>query len=114
MLANASRRPHRSSRFFRPMLKLVFMPGWPENRAIIGEFDSLERRYPRNAGAERFTKVRFQPGVGCPKHLRRPRGPGRGSYRMSRAAYQARLRNLAGLNRPRTNAQTQRIQVEIA
>lgn len=57
--------------------------------------------------------MRFQTGKGWP-YSRRSRGPGRGEYRMSRAAYQARLRNLVGWNRARTYEQTRRIEVEIA
>ena len=57
--------------------------------------------------------MRFQTGKGWP-YSRRSRGPGRGEYRMSRATYQARLRNLVGWNRARTFEQTRRIEVEIA
>jgi hypothetical protein len=58
--------------------------------------------------------MRFQKGIGCPCLLRRPRGPGRGEYRMSRAAYQARVRNLDCWFRPRTYEETRRIEIEIA
>ena len=59
--------------------------------------------------------MRFQKGMCNPYH-RVPRGPGRGDppYRMSHAAYQARLRNLAHWSRPRTPLETQRLRVEIA
>lgn len=58
--------------------------------------------------------MRFQKGIGCPYSLRVPRGPGRGRYRMSRAAYQARVRNLAAWQRQRTYDETRRIEIEIA
>jgi len=45
---------------------------------------------------------------------RRPRGRGRGTYRMSRAAYQARLRNLVCVERRRSYEQTRRLEVEVA
>jgi hypothetical protein len=59
--------------------------------------------------------MRFQKGVGY-TGPRRARGPGSGDppYRMSRMAYQARLRNLGHVKRPRTLAETQRLQIEIA
>jgi hypothetical protein len=57
--------------------------------------------------------MRFQEGIGWP-HPRRPRGLGRGEYRMSRAAYQARVRNLAAWRRSRSYEQTRRIEIEIA
>jgi len=57
--------------------------------------------------------MRFQRGIGYP-YPRRPRGKGRGQYRMSRVAYQARVRNLAARRRPRTYDETRRIQLEIA
>jgi hypothetical protein len=59
--------------------------------------------------------MRFQKGIGY-TGPRRPRGPGRGDppYRMSRAAYQARLRNLVGWERPRSCEQTRRIELEVA
>ncbi len=59
--------------------------------------------------------MRFQKGIGYP-YPRPPRGRGRGDppYRMSRAAYQARLQNLVGVERKRTHAETRRIELEIA
>ena len=59
--------------------------------------------------------MRFQPGRGY-TGPRRPRGPGRGDppYRMSQAAYQARLRNLVHWRRPRSPLETQRLRIEIA
>jgi hypothetical protein len=59
--------------------------------------------------------MRFQPGRGY-TGPRRPRGPGRGDppYRMSQAAYQARLRNLGRWRRPRSPLETQRLRIEIA
>jgi hypothetical protein len=59
--------------------------------------------------------MRFQKGVGYPGP-RRPRGPGRGDppYRMSQAAYQARLRNLGRFKRARTHGETRLIELEIA
>jgi hypothetical protein len=59
--------------------------------------------------------MRFQQGIGYPyPELRRPRGRGRGDYRMSRKAGQARQRNLGRVKRLRTQEQTDRIQLEIA
>jgi hypothetical protein len=59
--------------------------------------------------------MRFQPGIGY-IGPRRPRGPGRGDprYRMSQAAYQARLRNLVHWRRPRSRLETQRLRIDIA
>jgi hypothetical protein len=59
--------------------------------------------------------MKFQKGIGYP-YPRPPRGPGRGDprYSMSRAAYQARLRNLVGVKRPRTNSETRLIELEVA
>src|SRR6516164_6688765 len=56
--------------------------------------------------------MRFYKGISFP--WRRPRGRARGTYRMSLAAYQARLRNLVHVPRQRTYAETQRLQIEIA
>jgi len=57
----------------------------------------------------------FQSGARWPFHgVQRPRrGPGK-TYRMSKAAYQARLKGLAHWTRPRSYGESQRIQVEIA
>jgi hypothetical protein len=59
--------------------------------------------------------MKFQRGVPNP-YPRRPRGPGRGDspYQMSRAAYHARISNLERWLRPRTYAETRRIELEIA
>jgi hypothetical protein len=59
--------------------------------------------------------MRFQKGVGYP-YPRPPRGPGRGDppYRMSRRAYQSRLRNLGGIARQRSYGETRRFELEIA
>jgi hypothetical protein len=59
--------------------------------------------------------MKFQRGVPNP-YPRRPRGPGRGDspYQMSRAAYHARISNLGRWLRPRTYAETRRIELEIA
>jgi hypothetical protein len=57
--------------------------------------------------------MRFQKGVRF-SYFRRPRGRGRATYKMSRTAYHSRLHNLARVERPRTHAQTQRLQIEIA
>ena len=59
--------------------------------------------------------MRFQKGIGSP-YSRRPRGPGRGDppYRMSQAAYRARLRSLGQWVRPRSYGETRRIELEIA
>ena len=59
--------------------------------------------------------IRFQKGT-CFPYPRAPRGPGRGDlpYRMSRRAYQARLRNLGGVERQRTYGETRRNELEIA
>jgi hypothetical protein len=59
--------------------------------------------------------MRFQKGIGY-IGPRRPRGSGRGdpTYRMSQAAYQARLRNLGRFTRARSHGETRRIELEIA
>jgi hypothetical protein len=57
--------------------------------------------------------MRFRKGIGSP-YPRRPRGRGHGQYHISRAAYQARIRNLAAWDRPRTYDQTRRIEIEVA
>ena len=59
--------------------------------------------------------MRFQKGVGYP-YPRPPRGPGRGDppYRMSRRAYQSRLRNLGRVERQRTYGETRRLELDIA
>jgi hypothetical protein len=55
----------------------------------------------------RFYKgIRFGP--------RRPRGKGRGTYRVSRRAYQARLRNLGHVARARSYSDTRRLEIEVA
>jgi hypothetical protein len=64
-----------------------------------------------------FGGGRFQKGVGYP-YPRPTRGKGDrsnpgGCYRMSRAAYQARLQNLGHVPRERTHDQSQRLQIEI-
>jgi hypothetical protein len=62
--------------------------------------------------------MRFQKGIDY-TGPRRPRGPGRDSYRMSPEAYRARLKNagsrkLVGGNPARTYAETRRIEIEVA
>jgi hypothetical protein len=77
-------------------------------------FDAL--RYSRNDGANNaiVSAMKFQKGIGCPYYSRRPRGRGRGQYRMSRTAYQARRLNLLRWERPRSYDETRLIEFEIA
>jgi len=58
--------------------------------------------------------MRFYPGIRFGR--RRPRGRGRGDppYRLSRAAYQARLRNVSRVKRRRSYHETRRLELEIA
>jgi hypothetical protein len=63
----------------------------------------------------RDNTMRFQKGFGYPDP-RPPRGPGRGDppYRMSRRAYQSRLRNLGGVARQHSYGETRCLELEIA
>jgi hypothetical protein len=58
----------------------------------------------------------FQAGERWPfKGVQRPRrGPGKGTYRMSRAAYLARMKGLARWTRLRSYEQSRRLELEIA
>jgi hypothetical protein len=59
--------------------------------------------------------ARFQVGEAWPFHGRQrwTRGPGKGEYRMSDAAYQARLKGLAKWRRLRTPEQSRDLQIAI-
>jgi hypothetical protein len=60
--------------------------------------------------------MRFQAGVKWPFRAvqRRPRGRGRGTYRLSRGAYAQRVRALVGWRRSRNHEETERLKFEIA